>query len=410
MPKARKRKKANAKRGWSRNKRLDDLYDRLDLARSLPPEAAVRICKTIVNDSILDDDAALEDTTGVRPETFGVHLDALKTALDADADSPLYYGRPGRDADAGRRSRLQPAHRLLMYLESRKQGASQRYLAARYGVSQPTVSRCIEHTENALAEFAATADNIHDRIDMANTVAKLQAVLYEAVTYMLRLAQAPEGLASAVPKTLPHNRLLRDGFHTPKCRPSNKGERDTTWSGKKKAHTLNTVLEANEYGISLGMSGCWPGSWHDMRVQQIEEVGEEENGGILTRCLLGKSNAMLIYEYGDKGFQGLQAQHPGAVVRTPPKKKRGKKLTKTELEEGKRINRVRIPIEHTNGRMKRFACMRNKFFGGSEKLRKTANVLSGFVNYHLATGMPDPKNTNRKKKKPGPKTYRTRWR
>ena len=129
MPKARKRKKANAKRGWSRNKRLDDLYERLDLARSLPPEDAVRICKTIVNDSILDDDAALEDTTGVRPETFGVHLDALKTALDADADSPLYYGRPGRDADAGRRSRLQPAHRLLMYLESKKRGASQRYLA-----------------------------------------------------------------------------------------------------------------------------------------------------------------------------------------------------------------------------------------------------------------------------------------
>ena len=65
--KDRERKKRERKRG----RRLDDLYDRLRLASGLPPEAAVRICKTIVNDSILDDDdEALEAATGVRSETF----------------------------------------------------------------------------------------------------------------------------------------------------------------------------------------------------------------------------------------------------------------------------------------------------------------------------------------------------
>ena len=398
-----KRKKALDKRKRVRGKRLHDLYDRLDLARGLPPEEAVRICKTIVNDSILDDGVALEDVTGVRSESFDIHLDALKNAVDADPESPLYHGRPGRDADAGRRSHLHPSPQTLMYLESKKHGASQRCLAARYGVSQPTVSRCIERTERVLEGFAATADNVHDRMEEARTVARLQAVLAEAIRHILRLAGAPEAPAARVPKTLPHNRLITDGTHTPHCRPSNKGVRDTMWSGKKKMYSHNTVVDTNEIGIVLNLSACWPGSWHDMHVQRIED---DEDEGILARCLHGKSEVMLIHEYGDRGLQGLQGLHPGAVVRTPPKKKKGKKLTKTEMEDAKRINRVRITIEHTNARFKTFACMRNKLKTGSEKARRTFNVLSGFVNYHLATGLADPENTHRKQKKPGPKTYR----
>lgn len=405
---ATKRERAKAKRDRDRGKRLHDLYERLHLACGMPPEEAVQICKTIVNDSIIDDGGKLEDATGVRAETFDVHLDALKKALDADPESPLYYGRPGREADPGRRSHLHPAHRLLLYLESKKHGGSQKLLAARYGVSQPTVSKCIEHTENVLGQFAPTADRIKTRMDAARTTVQLQSALSESFSCLLRLAEVPASVLASLPKTLPHNRIIRDGTHTPACRPSDKGARDTMWSGKKKAFTFNTMLETNEAGITLGMSGCWPGSWHDMHIQRIEEVGED--GGILTRCLLGKSTAMTIYEYGDKGLQGLQKLHPGAVVRTPPKKKRGKDLTKTEQEDGRRVGRVRITIEHTNGRYKTFAFMRNKFQGGAEKLRKTANVLSGFINYHLAMGLASPENTHRKRKKPGPKTYRNRGR
>ena len=405
--KKRERDRAKEKRARDRGRRLHDLYERLHLACGLPPEEAVQICKTIVNDSILDDDVYLESVTGVRTETFDVHLDALKNAYDADPESPLYHGRPGRETDPGRRSHLHPAHRLLMYLESKKHGGSQMQLAARYGASQSTVSKCIECTENALGRFAATADNIKERMDEARTEAKLQSALREVLACLLHLAQASTARLASVSKTLPHNRIIRDGTHTPHCRPSDENVRDPMWSGKKKMYSFNTLVDSNERGVTVGLSGCWPGSWHDMRIQSIEE---EEDGGILTRCLLGKSTAMVIYEYGDKGLQGLQNLHPGAVVRTPPKKKRGKDLTKTEREDGMRVGRVRITIEHTNGRYKKFACMRNKFHGGAEKLRKTANVLSGLINYHLAMGLASPENTHRKQKKPGPKTYRNRGR
>lgn len=188
-----KRERRKQKRDRVRGRRLDDLYERLDLARGLPPEEAVRICKTIVNDSILDDGEDLEAVAGVRSENFDVHLDALKTALDADPESPLYHGRPGREADPGRRSHLNPAHRLLMYLECKKQGGSQAHLAVRYGVSQPTVSKCVDHTEGVLGRFSPTADNIHGRMDAARTVDRLQSALRETLACMLRLAQAPRG-------------------------------------------------------------------------------------------------------------------------------------------------------------------------------------------------------------------------
>ena len=86
------------------------LYDRLELARGMPTEEAIRICKEIVNDSIMDDKAAMEAVTGVRSETFDVHHDALRNAVDAAPESQLYYGRPGRESDAARRSHLRPGH------------------------------------------------------------------------------------------------------------------------------------------------------------------------------------------------------------------------------------------------------------------------------------------------------------
>ena len=75
-----------------------------------------------------------------------------------------------------------------------------------------------------------------------------------------------------------------------------------------------------------------------MSVRRIEE---DEDGSILAGRLVGKSGAVTIYEYGDKGFQGLQKLHPGAVVRTPAKKTKGKGLTKTQREDAKRIQLVK---------------------------------------------------------------------
>ena len=84
--------------------RLDDLYQRIERARGLPPEEAVRICKGIVNDSILDAGLPLEDDMGVRSEFYGIRPDAPGTPPGAGPEPPRRRrDRPGGAAGSSRR-------------------------------------------------------------------------------------------------------------------------------------------------------------------------------------------------------------------------------------------------------------------------------------------------------------------
>ena len=71
---------------------------------------------------------------------------------------------------------------------------------------------------------------------------------------------------------------------------------------------------------------------------------------IVSRFLEGKSGAMLCCEYGDKGFQGMQNDHLGAVVRTPAKRPRKPgNLTKTQKALSAACSRVRVAVERAIG-------------------------------------------------------------
>ena len=94
-------------RGRVGGMRLDDLYERIERARGLPPEEAVRICKGIVNDSILDAGMALEDYMGIRSAFYGIRPDAPPgTSPGAGPEPPRRRrrrDRPGRAPGSRRR-------------------------------------------------------------------------------------------------------------------------------------------------------------------------------------------------------------------------------------------------------------------------------------------------------------------
>ena len=68
VPRTKEGDGGGARGGQSGEKRLDDLYERLEHARGLPPEEAVRICKSIVNDSIRDEGEDPGGADGPRSE------------------------------------------------------------------------------------------------------------------------------------------------------------------------------------------------------------------------------------------------------------------------------------------------------------------------------------------------------
>ena len=66
-----------------------------------------------------------------------MHLGAFKAVLDGDPPVVLYHGRPAREVDPGRRPRLHPAHRLLMYLESKSRTGRKRHWPPGTGSRRP---------------------------------------------------------------------------------------------------------------------------------------------------------------------------------------------------------------------------------------------------------------------------------
>ncbi len=63
--------------------------------------------------------------------------------------------------------------------------------------------------------------------------------------------------------------------------------------------------------------------------------------------------------YHDMGFQGMEIE--GVILIQPKKKPRGGELTAEEKEENRRINRIRVLIEHVISSVKRYRIVKDKF-------------------------------------------------
>lgn len=62
---------------------------------------------------------------------------------------------------------------------------------------------------------------------------------------------------------------------------------------------------------------------------------------------------MKIWEYVDRGFRGMGKNCPGSRIRMPAFRPRDGELSRTQRDESKAIDRVRISIEHSRGYLAR---------------------------------------------------------
>ena len=373
-------------------------------ATGMSEEEALKLAKTAELDRFIADPDVLWRKTGSDAEKFAQTADALASYMAKDPKAPLYRGKPGREKNAGRRCCLYPRHMLLMCLERMRHATPQWILGDVYGISQSSVSRYADYVEEVLAKTLPTGDNIGDRLCNASTVKQVQSASADALADFEKAAGVEPGSTGKPGKTLPHNRIIHDGTHIPIQRPKDKNERKDCYSGKKKRHTNNVVFTVNSRDEILWISDCVPGSTHDITLLR----SSKQNLGPVTRCLEGKSGAMQCYEYGDKGFQGLQDDHPGGVVRIPVKRTKKRGLTGAQKRYNSMVGKGRIGVEHSIGRVKRYKILAYPMRRTYEKTRRLISVISGLVNLQLLTGSRDKARTHRKGKKPGPKTARSR--
>ena len=370
----------------------------------VPEKDAAWIFNLAKIDSYIKNGDTLSYQAGITEENFFLVADALTNHMRGGNGVPLHWDDPDQGDHPGRRCLLIPEQMLLVYLYHKRHNMPQDLVATFYGISQSSVSRYCDYVEEILERILPTADNLADRIRKARTVKQMQKAGADEVAVLEEAAGREPTLAAKVGNIFPRNTLMHDGTHIPKERAVDAVQRKADSSGKKKTTTNNAVITINANGVILGMSDYVPGSTHDLTLMR----DSSPDLGLITRCMVGESEVIIVHEYVDGGFQGIQDDHPNAVVHIPERKKRSRPLDESQKRHNRRVGSTRAKVENVIRRCKTFGCLRHRIRRIKSKARRTLCVITGFVNLHLLTRSYDTANNHRKTKKPGPKTPRNR--
>jgi hypothetical protein len=132
--------------------------------------------------------------------------------------------------------------------------------------------------------------------------------------------------------------VIFDGTERPVQRPKDYESQKKHYSGKKRRHTRKAITGSTRKKRVIFLTKSRPGSIHDKRQLDeenlVEHIPEE------------------IPIEGDLGFQGLQKEFEN--IRLPHKKPRGKELSDQQKEENREFSRQRVKCEHAHAGMKRY--------------------------------------------------------
>jgi hypothetical protein len=129
--------------------------------------------------------------------------------------------------------------------------------------------------------------------------------------------------------------LGHDGTERRIERPQDPVEQRRSYSGKKKYHTVKTVLLINAALTILFLSDTYAGSPHDKRIADTTPYPLPAGSRLLQ----------------DRGFLAFTLAQVEIIM--PPRKPRGRALTRAQTAANRRIARRRVRIEHVNSSVKR---------------------------------------------------------
>jgi hypothetical protein len=157
-------------------------------------------------------------------------------------------------------------------------------------------------------------------------------------------------------------------------RPSDEQIQKDYYSGKKKAHTVKTLLIGNEEKKILFLSKCFVGKSHDYAILKSLFKPLEEGWF--------KDHHIKV----DLGFQGIGTTYDCKNLSIPHKKPIKKELTAEQKLENQAMASERIIVEQSIGGLKRYRIL-------SERLRtqlldfydKIIGICAGLWNFYLSS-------------------------
>jgi hypothetical protein len=151
-------------------------------------------------------------------------------------------------------------------------------------------------------------------------------------------------------------------------RPKNKRKRKSYYSGKKKKHTIKTQYMVNSEGTILYKTAHKRGRMHDYEIFK--------NNHPIT--------PIQVENVFDLGYMGVQNDFPTVKSVLPFRKNRKKsELSDEEKKYNRKHSRIRVIVEHTVSRIKKFGIMGTKFRNRLKRYDHASDIVSGLVNFRI---------------------------
>jgi len=150
-------------------------------------------------------------------------------------------------------------------------------------------------------------------------------------------------------------------------RPKNKRRRKSHYSGRKKKHTVKTQLMVNTEGMILHKTGHKGGRKHDYDIYKHNHpITPSQVDNVV-----------------DLGYLGIEKDFPTVKSVLPIRKKKNTLLSSEDIKYNKNHSRLRIMVEHTICKIKKFGIMGTKFRNKLRRYNNISDIISGLLNFRV---------------------------
>lgn len=213
-----------------------------------------------------------------------------------------------------------------------------------------------------------------DESTVSRTIRQLQPLLQSRFILPQRLpkkkVRSLEELKRYLPPDVSLDDLLSDATEQVIPRPVNKRKRKPYHSGKKRKFTLKTQLTTTKQGLIIHISETVGGRMHDYKLFQQSGLPE----------IIPKDSRL----YVDGGYQGIRKDFPALTVAIPFKRSRSKQqLTHSEKIYNKKQRRVRIRVENTLAKLKKYQVLSQTYRHSLHNYNQTFRLVANIVNFRM---------------------------
>jgi hypothetical protein len=189
-----------------------------------------------------------------------------------------------------------------------------------------------------------------DQSNICRDIRTLEPLVKLCIPLPMKLYKRARKLRTIDEEYFPGFKAFIDSAEQEIPRLKNKRKKKSYYSGKKKKHTVKTQYMVNSDDVILHKTGHDRGRIHDYEIMRL-----------------------------NLGYLGVKDDFPTVKYVVPFKKKRNSELSDEEKKYNRKHSKLRVIVEHTVCRVKKFGIMGTKFRNKLGRYDHASDIVSGLV-------------------------------